>query len=67
MWVLLEFYNGRKYEQHGGCFAGMFDSYDQALNSVDHIGRRNYENVWYEVRQYEKNVVIDEEERDTKT
>lgn len=62
MWVLLEYYN--EYDQYGGYFAGVFDSYEQALNSVDHIGRRNYEYVWYEIRQYEKNVVIDESARE---
>jgi len=53
MWVVLEFYNA--YDQYGGYFTGIFDSKENAENSVDHVGRSNNENNWYEIEEVEVN------------
>ena len=46
MWVLLQYFNS--YDQEGGYFAGIFPSYEECEGAVDHLGRVNWENSWYE-------------------
>ena len=59
MFVLLKFYND--YDQHGGYFAGLFDSEILAEQSVDHIGRRDAEYSWYEIKGLAINVIYNNE------
>lgn len=60
MWVLLKQYND--YNQHGGYFAGIFDTEKQAIASVNHLGRLNYEETWYELIKINKNKIYDNED-----
>jgi len=60
MWVLLEYWND--YNQHGGYFVGIFVSKKSALNAVHHVGRRDYEDTWYEIEKVIVNKVYEQEE-----
>jgi hypothetical protein len=52
MWVLLQEYND--YDQHGGYFAGIFNSYEEAEKAAGgHIGRGGSEYSWFEVDRVE--------------
>lgn len=62
MFVLLSFHND--YNQHGGYFAGIFDTREAAESSVHHIGRVDYEDRWYEVLEVKPDVKYDELEED---
>lgn len=62
MWVLLEHYN--EYDQKGGYFAGVFHTPEDAAASVSHIGRKDCENSWYELKEYTIGMVYSEEDRD---
>ena len=46
------------YSQSSGYFVGVFDSKEKAINSVDfngkkvdHIGRKDNEDMWYEIEE----------------
>ena len=65
LYVLLEFYND--YDQHGGYFAGVFPTYEDAKASVDHIGRVHNEYSWYAIKEIDIGRhygVIDEDDID---
>ena len=55
LYILLEQFND--YDQHGGYFAGAFEDLKEAVLSVDHIGRKNKEYKWYEIKEVEMNKV----------
>lgn len=59
-WILLEYYN--QYDQYGGYFAGVFNSLKDLKKSVDHLGRVDCEETWYEAKEYTIGVVIENEE-----
>ena len=41
-----------EYDQYGEYFEGVFSSREKALESVDHLGRVNFENTWYNLTEY---------------
>ncbi len=45
MWILLKVYND--YDQHGGYFSGVFESFSDLKASVNHLGRLGNEYCWY--------------------
>ena len=47
MYILLKHYND--YDQHGGYFAGVFGTHEEAVAAVDHLDRVDFENSWYEL------------------
>lgn len=59
MWILLKYYN--MYDQQGGYFYGAFDTEDKAKKVVDHIGRVNDENEWFELINTPVNVMFNQE------
>lgn len=56
IWILTKHYN--LYDQQGGYFSGAFLSKDLAEKSVDHIGRVDYEETWYELDEEPLNQVV---------
>ncbi len=56
LWIVLTFLN--EYEQHGGYFSGVFESFELAANSIDHFGRRNDEYKWYEIYEIMMNQFV---------
>ena len=53
LYILLKYFN--QYDQEGGYFAGVFDSYEKARNSVHHIGRKDSEFGWYQIKEVDIN------------
>ena len=51
VWVLTEHHN--MYDQLGGYFAGVFLTEEDARGAVDHIGRRDVEDMWYALDEVE--------------
>lgn len=56
MWILLEFFND--YDQHGGYFAGVFDSYDLAKAAAGELGRKGSDYSWYRAVEVDTNKVV---------
>lgn len=60
MYILLREHND--YDQHEpGYFVGVFESYDLARESVDHLGRKNYEDCWYSILKTQVNINNDKD------
>lgn len=47
IYVVLEYFN--EYEQHGGYFRGVFNTWDEALSHIGEVGRISDEYSWYEI------------------
>jgi hypothetical protein len=60
LYILLEYFND--YDQHGGYFCGAFSSEKLLRESVDHIGRINFEESWYEYEECALNQKVETEE-----
>jgi hypothetical protein len=59
MFILIKQYND--YDQHGGYFAGVFESRELAEKSVDHIGRIGNEYSWFDVYESDLNKLSEQD------
>lgn len=59
IWILLYYVN--EYDQEGGYFAGAFETREQGVITVDHLGRKDFEHSWYELDKVEINTLQEPE------
>ena len=60
MFVILRF--EEDYGDHcGGYFYAISDTYKGAEKLIDHIGRNDVENTWFEIMEVSKNFIYDED------
>jgi len=60
LYIVVKEYND--YDQHGGYFIGVYDTYEKAKNSVNHFGRVNDENEWYTCLKIPINTTLKEDD-----